>query len=1055
MRNIVYILIAVCLGSFFNVKAQDRNTVTGVVHDSKTNLPVTDATIIAGARGSQTDSSGRFSIVAPPGTKIIVSHIGYLQATHVVKEGENNITIRIVEDEQSTSNEEVVTVGFTKRAKTLSTAATYIITADDIKDQPVSNLSDALQGKIPGVNIQNNNGMPGARGAIFQRGLSSLNVSGSGDQAFLESSQPLYVIDGVPIDVNNDYEYGFTQAGPQANPLNVIPAEDVESVEVLKDAAATVLYGSRGVNGVWIINTKKGKTEKPEVNYSGNVNVSLVPKLREVVGGRLERDIRLNQILNNNINNNPYAGARYANSLLFLSDSLNPYYNNSTDWQSYFYGPVVGQSHNLSFRGGSPAFNYKVNVGYTNQKGIIRNTGFKRYNINMNTTYQKNKFTMFAAINAANKTANNGSGAGLLQQGVASSGAASTLLPPPDIYNTDALAAFKLQNDDLIKTLMSNLDMNYKILPNLIFRTLGSIEYNSYNSNAFYPSFLNSRDYGIEVGSDPKSQYNSYNRITNKYYNRNQLSYSVSFNEEKHNFSTYIFNDLDIYLDKTSKLLLYGSPNDNIIGPYGYNLGQSVYGILGAPRNERIFGYGGNISYNYLQKYILSLDLRRDRTSVNGPMVGFSTNPAISGRWNFYKEKFVQDWNIFSNGAIRASWGKNIVPQGDIFTLYGRYLPQGTYMGQPTVGQSYETAPNAFFKPKSATTFNLGVDIAFKKIGLAITYEGYYRTIEDHLWSVDLPDEQGYNKFGTNDASMVNYGHELNMSMPILNKGFKWFASANAAYNKNILTRLPNNWGEQILYPSSDPAGLNVPIFYKVGINSLSNLLYISNGVYATDAEVPVDPNSGKKQRIGNNFLKAGDPRFADINGDYIIDARDLVPVGDPMPKVTGGFTNRFTYKNYSLTLNTVFTLFRDVINTPLAEKFRAYYEPDKLSRSFPSLDGYNVWMPGNTSGASYAYPYDYERNKLMDVYRYNQTLFMEDGSYFKILSATFSYQFDKAFLRRLKIRDMRAFVTGQNLYTYTKYSGPNPETVTDLGRDLRSSYPYPKIVSFGINATF
>ncbi|MCF3108548.1 SusC/RagA family TonB-linked outer membrane protein [Niabella sp. CC-SYL272] len=1029
--------------------------IRGKVVDDKTQQPIEGVSVVVGNRGTHTDSLGQFSVKMTRTEILNFSYVEYKKQTYKLGSDENDLTIYLVSDDAKSAMNDVVVMGFAKKSKVLSTGSSVVITSDDIKDVPAANLADLLQGKVPGVNIQTNSGMPGARSSIFQRGLSSVDVSGSGNEAYLASTQPLIIIDGVPIDPNTDYEYGFATAGAGVSPLTLIPAEDIEDVQILKDAAAISVYGSRGAYGVWIINTKKGRSGKPEINYISNFFVSTVPKLRDIYGGRIERMTKIDQILRYNQYLSEYAGWAMVNANPYLSDSLNPYLNNSTNWQSYFFKSTNNQNHNLSIKGGDPSFNYKINLGYYNEKGIIENTGMSRYTLGMNTIYEpkSKKMKLTASINANNSIRNNGSGIGLLQTGVATSGMASTTLPPPSIYteNSDALAAFQIEEDNKTATIMSNLQFDLTILKNLRFQAQGSHSYSHSNSNTFYPSWLNSgSSYYLPTGTNPLAQYNTFSRIGNGYYNRNVLTYNKTFNQEKHYISAYAFSDLSVDMVRSNALLLYGAPNDYISGPIGYNLSNSRFGTNGVPRNSRVFGYGGNVSYAYEQRYVLELSYRIDGTSTNGPLSGYSHNPTASFKWNLYKEKFMQDVNWVDYASFRGSWGRNIVPQGDVYAIYGKYFPGGTYMGQPSVGLSFGTAPNPYFLPNTSNSWNGGLEAGFLKGKFAIEYDVYYRTVENMFRKVDIVTESGYGDKPTNEISMVNYGHELSLRFkPIQTKNFTWNMNINGAYNKNVLTHLPND-ARQLVVNSTDVLGL--PVLYRLGSNALTNYMFNTKGVYATDADVPVHPLTGQRQQINGRPLRGGDPIFADLNGDYVIDNNDRVAVGDPQPKVTGGFINNLTYKNWSMSLQWSYTLFRDVLNTPLAARFQYFYNPYSLS-SLPLIDNYNYWkQPGDV--ATYPNPYSYEQNVAIGSYRYNQTLFMEDGSYFKLNTFTLSYSLNKDLISRIRLKTARVFFTGYNLWVISNYSGPNPENVSDLGRDQPNGYPNPRKFSLGINVT-
>jgi len=1047
----LHLLLPGMLFLMFSIRA-NAQTVQGTVFDEQNRLPVSGANVTAGASGVVTDTAGHFEINAAAGATLSVTHLNYSPNTYQVSGGETNIEIYL--KLASGALTDVVVQGFTKKSRSLVTGASTVITADDIKDVPAASVTELLQGKVAGVNIQNTSGMPGARGSIFQRGLSNINVTGDGNNAYLASGQPLFIIDGVPIDPNEDTEYGFAQAGGGANPLSVIPPEDIESVEILKDAASTSVYGSRGANGVWIINTKRGRSKVPQITYDGKYIYTAVPPLREVYGGHLERQIKVNQVLYNNAQtNNAFNwGLATVNANYFLSDSLNPYLNNSVNWQSYFFGPQLNHSHNLRFAGGMSQFDYKVNLNYMQDMGIIKNTGYKRYSAGINSQYQSEnkKIRMLTSVNAASELRQNGSGVGLLQTGVGTSGMASTLLPPPNVYteNNTALASFILKDDNKKNTLGANLDLTYEIAKDLRFRSTGSITFNTTSYNIFYPGWLN---YGY-------TQYNTQDRSANTYYNLNMLQYTRRFLKEKHTVSAYVFSDLNVNKSKTTYAQLPSTPNNFISGPFGYDLRAAVYGTLGEPTDVRQFGYGANVAYDYMQKYVFNASFRFDGTSINGPLTGFNHNPMISFRWNLYKEKFAEGWSSWMNSSsIRASWGQTIVPQGNIFMVYGQYYPGASYNGQPSVLNNFGTEPNAYYKPITNRMTNIGYEGEFFDRRLTIQYDFYYKFVQNNSLLIDVPYETGYSKYPSNDVSWVDYGHELTLNVRPLPKDSKlsWTFGLVGAFNRNILTRLPNDAREWVINPGDQ---LNLPLLYRLGRSSFSNYLFVTKGVYARNTDVPVDPATNLPMRINGVYLQAGDPIFADLNGDYVIDNRDRVAVGNPVPKLTGGISNFLAYHNFTFNIFTSFTFFRDVLNTPLAYKFQQFYNPlnSTLSgvQAVPPIEEYNYWKaPGDN--AVYPNPYTYDHNTAISAFRYNQTLFQEDGSYFKINSITLGYDFRKEMLKRLHLQVLRVFLTGSNVATISNYSGPSPEVITDLGRDNPYGYPLARRYTLGVTVTF
>ncbi|MGF7230219.1 TonB-dependent receptor plug domain-containing protein, partial [Arachidicoccus sp.] len=373
-RHLLILICGLCLSCFVQkTYAQQSITVSGKVINKETKKAKANVDILSSnlrERLGVSADDGSFSLTIPAGTTVVFKYVDMEDFSRTFFKNEKDIVINMFPS--SNEMKQVVVTGFKKVTRETMTGASTVISGKDIQDVPVSNITQLLQGKVAGLNVQVNNGMPGARTSMFLRGLSSANVTGSGAGAFMTPTSPLFVVDGVEVDDNANYQYGFDQAGPGISPLSAIPPEDVQSIEVLKDAQATALYGSRGAYGVILITTKRGNSSIPIVQYSGSYFVNTVPKLRDVIGGRNERDIRLNEIMGFD---SSYAAA-YAliNGTNFLSDSLSPYWNNSTNWQSLFYRNTSNQSHNVNISGGNQQFNYKVNMGYYHENGILQNT---------------------------------------------------------------------------------------------------------------------------------------------------------------------------------------------------------------------------------------------------------------------------------------------------------------------------------------------------------------------------------------------------------------------------------------------------------------------------------------------------------------------------------------------------------------------------------------------------------------------------------------------------------------------------------------------------------
>ena len=1009
----------------------------------------------------KTDGEGRFSVTVPVGTVLTFEYVGFETINVTATEANNNkLHVMTIKSESGTM-ENVAVVGFKKVFREVNTGSSVVISGKELQDMPAADITSLLQGRIAGLNIQNNDGAPGARSSVFMRGLSNISVQGEGAGAYLTPTSPLFVVDGVPVDMNTNFEYGFNQGGPGVSPISMIPPEDLEEIAFLKDAAATALWGSRGAYGVILITTKRGKSQRPMVQYSGSVFYNGVPRLRDVIGGKDERYLRINQILD--FDTSYQHALSLINGTSYLSDSLNAYWNNSTNWQGVFFKPTVNHSHNVNVYGGTDKFNYKTNVGYFQQKGIIRNTGFRRYNLNMNATFQPNeRFRLRVSTNSGLSQNQKGSGVGLLQDGVARGSRASSLLPPPSMFseNNAALAGTMVEDDNKTFQITPAVNIMWMPVRDLQLQSETNYFYSSGTSDNFRPSI---------VGGGSAS-YFSYSDRTDRLYNRNQLNYNRSLGRDAndqslHNLNIFLFNELQMSSYKAQLSSINTLPNDYILGPVGYNWYGSRGGTLDNLSEGRNLAFGGSFEYNFKLKYVLSFQYRMDGSSTNGPNTGYKRSPTVSARWNMHSERWFEKALPWINmSSARVSYGTVLMPTGTIFDVYGKYTPNRNFNGVPTVGSDFGTIPNVNFEPMSNTQFNFGYEGTYFRNRLNLSYDFYYNVKDKQLWRMPLANTSGFGSIIGNDLALVSYGNEFMLgyrSIPTTGKNaFNWNVSANLAINNNVLAKFPNDLRQYIKGDES----MGLPVLYRLGAVPLKTLVYNTKGVYATDADVATDPATGLPIQVGRGsgiFLRAGDPYWADLNGDYVIDDNDLAALFNPQPKMVGGVQFYAKYGQFSVNTNVSFTMFRDVINTALAERFRNFSQPssqqysDFLSNGvLVPIDQYNYWR-ADGDAATYPNPYNFIYYPRINPFRYNQTLFIEDGSYWKLNQVTLRYEVPQTWLRRLRLTSTAFTLTGGNLLVISPYSGSSPENVTDLGRDNPNGYPNARTVSLGLNIQF
>lgn len=1045
------VLLAVCFFTQAALAQQKIVTVRGVVTEKGTNTPVPGVSVFGGnpPKGlTQTGADGSFSVSVPEGTEISFRSMSYELIKLKAKEGMGNVKVNLSVKESKL--EETVIIGYSKKKRETVTGSTVIISGKELQDVPVANVMELLQGKVPGLNIQNNTGAPGYAGTIQMRGVSTLNIQGSGDDAFLSPTSPLFIVDGVQIDQNSNFEYGFQSAGPGLSPVSLIPQEDIESVQILKDAQATALYGSRGAYGVIIITTKRGKSSVPIVAYTGNFFVNIPPTLRPVIGGHEERRMRIGIAMDNSVD--PYKSAGDVNEVSSLADSLNPYYNQSTDWQGLFYTYTYNQTHNMSVSGGDNKFNYKANLGYYNEKGIVKNTGFNRYSLGTNFQYQpSNKLRVFANITTSLGVNSKGSGNALQQTDAADAGNNSSLLPPPSYYSSTSSALAALRTENLNKTarVATSLEVNYELFRGLNLTSTFSFDNNTGTESNFRPAAINGNF----------SSVYAYNDRANKLYNRNRIGYDRSWGEQVHNISISMFSELSRTTSQANITMLNRTPGDDLYGPIGSDPYYNRGGILPNARDLREASIAAAFTYDYKKKYIADFSFRRDATSQAGSNTPFSNNPSVGLRWNFQKERLFEDANWLEYGSLRLTWGRNVVPQGTIFDAYGYYDDRGgkRYNEEPQSGIDYSRLPNASLKPKSTTQWNIGYEAGLWKGKLMMDIDAYWRKVDNDVMEVDLPSINGFQKRLSDESAILNMGLEWTLTYRPLpkNSPVTWTITLTGAMNKDYITQLPNGKRE-ILRVDNSPNGQS--ILYRVGRNSFTNVLYNSRGVYANNAAVQVDPVTGAPITAQNgssySYLQAGDPRWTDLNGDYMINQYDLVYAGNAQHMINGGLQNFVQYKNYSLNLMTTFSLIRSILNNPIARRFQNFASPLTNSSLVP-IDEYNYWKSVNSTDAKYPNPYDYRRYNLYQPFRYNQTLFEEDGSYWKGSTATFSYNVDRKVLKRYGISSARAYLSVNNVFLLQQYSGPNAELVSALGRDQSNGYPMRRSVNLGVNVQF
>ncbi|MFT3701734.1 MAG: TonB-dependent receptor [Agriterribacter sp.] len=1002
-----------------SVTGYAQSVITGKISDSN-GKPVVGASVgVKGKNtGATTDASGNFRLRVSLGDTLMLSSIGF-ESRQVVYRKASDLNIKLTEENKTLGD--VVVTGYKNQARTEITGAVSTIKMDKITEgQAAESFGSLLQGKVAGVNIQLNSGEPGATPAIIIRGLAAVS---RGDASAI--SEPLYVVDGIPIISRMSSEFAVTST----NVLADLNPSDIEDVVVLKDASAAAIYGSRAANGVILITTKKGRRGKPQINFNLRTGVNFVPQLRDVAGGVKERE-QVKQLYDS------YAPYGIAMPTMY-TDVNNPFYNNSSDWQGYLYNTSITQDYNTSIRGAGDFGQYSISMGYMDSKGILFNTGFKRYSLMASTSFNalKNRLIInnTLAVSRTDQSKN------------------------PDALSTNNSSLLPLPNNPLVKGAevytpghLSNLndrvrfssDATLNLARNLNYKASLSLEY----LRTMFDSLAESRR-TLRMGNKSVTGENQ-NMLF-----QNTLTYTPKFGNG-HSLSILLGQSMEKTegkLTKVSSVSDAPSLSQTVNWPKGNSIGSSNYTA------STLMSYFSRLDYNFQQKYLLGASIRTDGSSKFGKANRWGVFPSISAGWNFYKEDFFAKSSWLTSGKIRGSYGLSGTTWDNDYlalgVMSGGVLDQYNSLIQIAYGgvSGYTPAWYDGFKNENLTWVktnmaNLGVDLTLFKGKVEFIFDAYEKLTKGLLLSTALPTTSGYNTVYRNAADVLNRGLEFTVNTnQRFGNDFTWSTNLNFAYNKNRVIKLPDGNADII---KTSTSGQDFGSIIRVGNPLNGFFFYQSQGIYQAENEVPVDPKTGRRLLgLQSKTLAVGDRNFKDQNGDYKIDVSDRVYSGDPNPKWSGGWTNDFTYKNFSLNIVTTFIIGRDIVNTALLDRLKLGKDFAGKS-SLPDFDKYSIWQK---SGDNARYPTLNPWSGVTQVNNFDSE-YIEDGSYFKIRSATLSYTFNKRTMRRLPFERMRVYVTGDNLVTFQKYSGPDAELVTIDGYDMSGGYPMRRMLLFGVS---
>ncbi|MGN6177923.1 MAG: SusC/RagA family TonB-linked outer membrane protein [Mucilaginibacter sp.] len=841
-------------------------------------------------------------------------------------------------------------------------------------------------------------------------------------------------------------------------------------MQIEKDAAATAIWGSRGANGVVVIKTKRGRAGKPQVDFNIYGGFSDQPRLMETATGSFERNQKIDFLTTQ-------GGVKSISSLpQMLTDSLNPAFNNASNWQSYFYRKATIYNVDLSVAGATQPtenhtneINYRLSLNDYNEQGVLFGTGLKRYTFRTNVDYTITP-KLGAEVNISLSRVDRQPGLGNDPHTI---NPLSGFNQPSSLYYVNAtdIARYKgqysgLRNQDRNDLVTGFLGLHYQILPGLTYKVEGSVSGNLDDNSFSSPSVLSAQ--GIATSYENNSNYVSTNI-------NNVLSYTKSIGSDHHisalvlqNFQRDVVNSMNVYGDNV--------PDDNIKVVQG--VPQSSLTASTDQQASSLLSYATQVHYDYKEKYLLDATMRADASSRFGANHKWGYFPSVSVGYILSDEDYLKSVNWISLLKVRASYGVNGDQPSSFYAPYNTYnLTQGYYngvaMGSPNFNSGNGvTDKNLTWEPTKQ--LDIGLDANLLKDRIDITIDYYNKTQSSKYYTFPLAFYTGYTQQTSNSGlSVGNSGFEVNINthnLPRTSK-FQWTTNLNFSYNNNKILSLPN--GNRTIYATYvDPnSGLGINYIFQVGkpLYILNQMIY--QGVYNSTSQIPVNPYTGQVLTYFKTYypVKPGYPVWKDVNGDYDVwsdedtgNAQgDLLPTADPNPKITGGFTNNFSYKSWSLSIGTSFTLKRDIINSLESNQFNNWASGmyNFTNSGIPDLSKLGFWNPALAAANPNGYSAKFPALNPTGAYFYQffpfSTMFNEDGAYFKINYISLGYKLPKKILETLGITGCRFYATLDNVYTFQKANVPDAEQVNPFGIYDGATYPIPRKLTLGVNVQF
>ena len=1079
MKSKLFTCLAMLFLSF-SLMAQTKQ-VSGTVVDEVG--PVAGASVIEKGtqNGAVTDLDGKWTLSVPQGATIVISSIGYKDVELLV--GSQNVYNATLQEDRQLLDE-VVVVGYGTMKRSDLSGSSVSMSEESLRGSIVSSLDQTLQGRAAGVTAVQTSGAPGSSSSIRVRGQATINAN----------AEPLYVIDGVIVQGggNSGASFGLGDAlGNGAvstiSPLSTINPADIVSMEILKDASATAIYGAQGANGVILITTKRGKAGEAKFTYDGMFAVS-------------QQNVRVDMM-------NLREYAEFYNEMIRIGEEYetNPYYADpsllgvGTNWQDAVFQTALQHQHQISASGGTDKVQYYVSGSYMDQEGTIIGSNFERFSVRTNLDAQLKKWLKLGVNVTFSNTVDDlklaDGEAGIIFTSL-------TAVPDIPIYDVDGnftstsregLGSFTnpvavaMSNDIILKRqkLTGNIFADITPIKNLVWHTELGFDIGSSKSEVFKPKVTIGQWQQPDNSSSVQKNSNLFWQL------KNYLTYTNTWG--KHNVSAMVGQEMWESSYDYMSLNNTSLPLNEVRNP-----------MLGTGEKTPNYGFGSSAmasfftreTYNYDDRYYATYTYRYDGSSNFGPDNRWAGFHSVAASWRFTNEKWMESLDWWSNGKLRLGWGQTGNSNIGGYAWGSSLSQMNSYLG---MGFRPANFANTAVKWESQEQWNIGLDLGFFQDRLNLTVDLYQKVSNDMLMSMQLPSYMGTqgNPSSRLEAPKGNYGSienkglEITLDVHPFIGDFQWDSNLQVSFNRNTLKALSGTTSASIIGYGQ---WSDVVCVSEVGKPLYNFYGYEVEGVYESLEDIENSPRPAKYPVDGvynrSNTVWVGDLKYKDVNEDGVIDDKDRTDIGSPLPLFTFGWNNTFRYKGFDLNIFLNGSYGNKVLNYSLmhgpsgglasmnslwvnqnagAIKDRAQLvpiDPDKDYSQGVEVNGVTVWnwfddvtnvkvanADTKTPRPTRANPNDNDRMS---------SRYVEDGSYLRIKNITLGYTFPKKWMNKIKFENIRVYCNIQNLYTFTKYSGYDPEvgasTQDEKGYAFgvdNGRYPSPTTYSFGVSLTF